>query len=84
MPGMDWKKYISDLQAIGWTQVRIAKAMGDKPQSWVADILKGRYRDLKWTDGERLLKLHRKEFRRAVSDFPQKRTDSVERPNAQP
>lgn len=62
---MDWKNLISDLQAIGWTQVRIAKAMGDKPQSWVADICKGRYRDLKWSDGERLIKLHRKETRRS-------------------
>lgn len=62
---MDWKNLISDLQSIGWTQARIAKAMGDKPQSWVADIRKGRYRDLKWADGERLIKLHRKELRRA-------------------
>ncbi|MBV2160224.1 hypothetical protein [Achromobacter denitrificans] len=62
---MDWKNLISDLQSIGWTQARIAKAMGDKPQSWVADIRKGRYRDLKWSDGERLIKLHRKELRRA-------------------
>ncbi|TRM53232.1 hypothetical protein YH64_009025 [Achromobacter sp. LC458] len=64
---MDWKNLISDLQAIGWTQVRIAKAMGDKPQSWVADICKGRYRDLKWSDGERLIKLHRRETRRSVT-----------------
>lgn len=62
---MDWKHLISDLQAKGWTQVRIAKALGDKPQSWVADICKGRYRDLKWSDGERLIKLHRREMRRA-------------------
>ncbi|PTW84002.1 hypothetical protein DBL07_25870 [Achromobacter mucicolens] len=62
---MDWKNLISELQAIGWTQVRIAKAMGDKPQSWVADICKGRYRDLKWSDGERLIKLHRREVRKA-------------------
>ncbi|WP_334166305.1 hypothetical protein [Achromobacter mucicolens] len=62
---MDWKNLISDLQAKGWTQVRIAKALGDKPQSWVADICKGRYRDLKWADGERLIKLHRREMRRA-------------------
>ncbi|MNY49821.1 hypothetical protein D3C86_1852820 [compost metagenome] len=63
---MDWKNLISDLQAMGWTQVRIAKAMGDKPQSWVADICKGRYRDLKWSDGERLIKLHRREIRRGA------------------
>ncbi|QDJ44825.1 hypothetical protein CBR71_02875 [Bordetella hinzii] len=61
---MDWKNLISDLQAIGWTQARIAKALGDKPQSWVADIRKGRYRDLKWSDGQRLISLHRREIRR--------------------
>lgn len=60
---MDWKNLISDLQAQGWTQIRIAKALGGKPQSWVADICKGRYRDLKWSDGERLIKLHRREMR---------------------
>ena len=80
---MDWKKYISDLQGMGWTQVRIAKAMGNKPQSWVADILKGRYRDLKWTDGERLLKLHRKEVRRSASDSPQPPADLREPTHAQ-
>lgn len=70
---MDWKNLISDLQAMGWTQARIAKAMGGKPQSWVADICKGRYRDLKWSDGERLIKLHREEVRRAG----QRRTDEA-------
>lgn len=62
---MDWKTIISDLQAIGWTQAKIAEAMGGKAQSWVADIVRGRYDDLKWGDGQRLIKIHRREMRRA-------------------
>lgn len=61
---MDWKTIISDLQAIGWTQAKIGEALGGKPQSWVADIARGRYRDIKWGDGERLRKMHRREMRR--------------------
>lgn len=63
---MDWKNIISDLQAIGWTQAKIAEAMGGKAQSWVADIVRGRYDDLKWGDGQRLIKIHRREMRRAM------------------
>ena len=43
----------------GWTQAQIAREF-DKPQSWVSDIVRGRYLDLKWSDGESLLKLHKK------------------------
>lgn len=39
--------------------------MLDKPQSWLSDVLRGRYHDLKWTDGDRLLRLHRSVTRRA-------------------
>ena len=56
---MNWTSLIADIQARGWTQVRIGKALGDKPQSWVADIARGRYRDLKWTDGQKLIDLHK-------------------------
>jgi len=63
---MDWKNLVADLQKAGWTQTRIAAALGGKPQSWVADVAKGRYRDLKWTDGENLRKLHRKVLRQSV------------------
>ena len=55
---MDWKSLIADLSAAGWTQARIARELGGRPQSWVADIARGRYKDLKWSDGELLRKLH--------------------------
>ncbi|MGE4531764.1 MAG: hypothetical protein AB7C98_10650 [Acidithiobacillus sp.] len=61
---MDWKTLILDLQAAGWTQAKIAEAMGGKAQSWVADIVRERYDDLKWTDGQRLIKIHRREMRK--------------------
>ncbi|OZI56760.1 hypothetical protein CAL20_15280 [Bordetella genomosp. 4] len=61
---MNWANLISDMQTWGWTQARIAAALGGKPQSWVADILKGRYRDLKWSDGQRLIRLHKRESRK--------------------
>lgn len=49
---------IADLRQAGWTQAQIATALGGRPQSWVADIARGRYKDLKWCDGERLRALH--------------------------
>lgn len=29
-----------------------------KSQSWVADVLKGRYKDIKWADGQSLISLY--------------------------
>lgn len=49
---------IADLAQAGWTQAQIALALGGRPQSWVADIARGRYKDLKWRDGELLRALH--------------------------
>lgn len=49
---------IADLSSRGWTQARIAEALGKRHQSWVADIARGRYKDLKWHDGELLRRLH--------------------------
>ncbi len=54
---MDWKTLISELQAAKMSQAAIGDALG-KSQAWVADVLKGRYDDLKWSDGEALRKLH--------------------------
>ncbi len=54
---MDWKKMVSELSAAGYTQARIAQELG-KAQSWVADVAKGRYADLKWSDGQKLIGLH--------------------------
>lgn len=57
---MDWKKLLKDISAAGYSQARIATELGGKPQSWVSDITRGRYADLKWTDGQALIRLHRR------------------------
>ena len=54
---MDWKLIIADLRATGMSQGDIGLAIG-KSQGWVADVVRGRYDDLKWGDGEALRKLH--------------------------
>mgnify|MGYP001766519404 CR=1 FL=1 len=53
---MDWKTLISEIRATGMSQADIGLAIG-KSQAWVADVAAGRYADLKWSDGEALLKL---------------------------
>lgn len=60
---MNWKTMISDIQASGLSQSQIAGKLG-KSQAWVSAVAKGAYADLKWSDGESLLKLH--EERNAV------------------
>jgi hypothetical protein len=68
---MDWKTLIAELQASGLTQAQIGEAMPEpgKSQTWVADVLSGRYDDLKWTDGQALIALHRQHCgrRRAIA-----------------
>ena len=54
---MDWKTLIAELQAAGMSQLAIGDGIG-KSQAWVADALKGRYDDLKWSDGQALIALH--------------------------
>lgn len=56
---MDWKTLISDLQARGMSQAAIGAAL-NRSQTWVADIVRGRYRDIPWGEGEALRQLHRK------------------------
>lgn len=67
---MNWKSLIADLMSAGWTQMQIATALGRRTQSWVADISSGRYKDLKWADGERLRKLHRQVMRNISKQSP--------------
>jgi predicted transcriptional regulator len=55
---VNWKSLVNDLRGAGYSQARIAEEMG-KAQSWVADIWRGRYADLKWNDGQKLIELHR-------------------------
>ena len=55
---MDWNQLIANLQAAGMTQVEIGAAV-KRSQTWVADIVRGRYEDLKWADGQALIALHK-------------------------
>ncbi|MEN5063589.1 hypothetical protein [Achromobacter aegrifaciens] len=63
---MDWKKLLKDISAAGYSQARIATELGGKPQSWVSDITRGRYADLKWTDGQKLIQLHKRVLKAAA------------------
>lgn len=60
---MDWKTIIYDLQSCGLTQQEIGTAVG-RSQAWVADIISGRYEDLKWSDGQALIALHKRHKRK--------------------
>ena len=60
---------MADLSAMGWTQSRIAGAMG-RSQAWVSKVARVDGLDILWADGERLLKLREKQraaFARAMS-----------------
>ena len=56
---MDWKKLISEIQSCGLSQAAIGAEIG-KSQVWVADVIRGRYDDVKWTDGQALIALRSK------------------------
>ena len=56
---MDWKKLITEIQACGFSQAAIGAKIG-KSQVWVADVLRGRYDDVKWNDGQSLIALRTK------------------------
>lgn len=43
--------------ATGMSQAAVGLAVG-RSQAWIADILSGRYDDVKWRDGESLRRLH--------------------------
>lgn len=66
---MNWQTILSELLAHGWTQVRLAAELG-RPQSWVSDVKRGVYADLRWSDGEHLRKLHEQIANSAPSDAP--------------
>ena len=63
---MDWHTLITDLQSAGMTQAVIGAALG-KSQAWVGDIVRGRYDDLKWADGQALRRLHENEMRQTAT-----------------
>ncbi len=55
---MDWTKLITELQAAGLSQADIGKEISGKSQAWVSAVAKGEYGDIKWSDGEKLRRLH--------------------------
>jgi hypothetical protein len=56
---MNWKALIEDLLQAGFSQSSISREIG-LTQPTVFRILNGEQKDMKWTDGERLLALHRR------------------------
>jgi hypothetical protein len=70
---MNWKQLIEEIQAAdkAMTQQAIGRAVG-RSQAWVADILSGRYDDLKWRDGEALRALHTAKVSPADTAQPEK------------
>ena len=66
--GMNWKKIIAELQALGATQAEIAERIG-KTQAWVSSIAKDKIGDLRYSDGNELLKLL-EEKRKATEPNP--------------
>lgn len=54
---MNWQTLISEIRAHGLSQVDIGKRIG-RSQAWVAAVVAGKYKDVGWTDGESLRRLH--------------------------
>ncbi len=54
---MDWKIIIAELLSSGLTQTQIATAVGVK-QPTIAGLLAGTQTDMRWSNGERLKRLH--------------------------
>ena len=65
---MDWKTLIAKLQDAGLSQTDIGRRL-NKSQAWVSAVSLGKYDDLKWSDGESLLKLHAEKL--GADDTPQ-------------
>ncbi len=60
---MNWKKLIIELAEWGWTQAAIADVVQVK-QPTIAGILAGEHAEMRWSNGERLRKLHLRESRK--------------------
>ena len=54
---MDWKKLIAEIQATGLSQTAVADRL-NRSQAWVSAAAAGKYLDVRWADGEAILKLH--------------------------
>lgn len=58
LAAMNWKKIILEIMDAGLTQVQIGEAIG-KSQAWVSNLAKGHCRDVTYSDGVKLLDLHK-------------------------
>jgi predicted transcriptional regulator len=58
---MDWKKIIEELSGAGVSQYAIAKELA-LTQATISRVATGDQKDMKWSDGQRLLQLHSKHF----------------------
>lgn len=54
---MDWKKLISEIFATGLTQAQFGERIG-RSQAWVSAASSGKYEDVKWSDGQKIIALH--------------------------
>lgn len=54
---MDWKLLIAQIRAAGLSQVQIGERLG-RSQAWVSAASSGKYKDLKWGEGQALITLH--------------------------
>lgn len=54
---MDWTLLIAQIRAVGLSQVQIGERLG-KSQAWVSAAASGKYRDLKWAEGQAVVALH--------------------------
>lgn len=53
---MNWSKLILDLMESGLSQVQIGERIG-RSQAWVSAVAQGKYQDVRWNDGDALLRL---------------------------
>lgn len=54
---MDWKKLVSDLVEGGLSQGEISKETGIA-QPTISDLLRGKQSELRWRNGDSLIRLH--------------------------
>ena len=53
---MNWQTILSEIQAFGLSQSQVADRI-NKSLAWVSAVSKGKYVDLRWSDGQAMLAL---------------------------
>jgi len=54
---MNWTNIILELMESGLSQAQIGERIG-RSQAWVSAVAQGKYQDVRWGDGDALMKLH--------------------------